>query len=172
MKRFFALALAGLLLLACTGCGGNDNPTTQQDTTPIQTTTETAAPQPQGETKRFQRKNLILEVTNVAHEETKTGLDHDTDPYDYTVYTIYPGAQITVINADMYDGVDFEDGLPHGKYYVYDSSKGLSEEIDEYIWITDDMPPLTLTPDMTHVGVEMIGILRFEMADAALAQES
>jgi len=131
-------------MLACVSCGGNDNPTTPPETTPTQTTTETAAPQPQGETKRFQRNNLILEVTNVAHEETKTGLDHDTDPYDYTVYTIYPGAQITVINADMMDGSLMEDGLSRGRYYVLDSSKGLGEEIDEYIWITDDMPPLTI----------------------------
>jgi len=41
MKRFFALVLAGLLLLVCAACGGNDNPTIPPETTPTQTTTET-----------------------------------------------------------------------------------------------------------------------------------
>jgi len=128
--------------------------------------------QRQGEIRQFQHGNLVLEITKVADVETKTTLDHGTDPYDYAVYTLYPGAQLTVINADMYDGVDFEDGLPHGKYYVYDSSKGLGEEIDEYIWITDSMPPFTITPDMTHVGVEMVGVLRFEWFGETPAQDT
>jgi len=119
-----------------------------------------------GETKRFQYNKLVLDVTNVAHSETKTGLDHGTDPYEYTVYTLYPGARLTVINADMYPGSIMEDGQPHGRYYVLDSSKIYSEEPEEYVFLTDGME-LALTPDMTHVGTEMVSILRFKWVDDA-----
>jgi len=119
-----------------------------------------------GETKRFQYNKLVLEVTNVAYSETKTGLDHGTDPYDYTVYTLYPGARLTVVNADMLDGSLTEDGQPRGRYYVLDSSKIYSELPEEYVFLTDGMK-LMLTPDMTHVGTEMVSILRFEWVDDA-----
>ena len=150
-KRKWVIAVAGLLVIAGVAA--------------LFLTAGIKQEQPKGESKRFQYKDLILEITNVASEEIRTTLDHGTDPYDYTVYTLYPGAWLSVINADMYDGSVTETGLPHGKYYVYDSSKGRGEEIDEYIWITDDMPPLELTPNMTHVGSEMLTVLRFEMYD-------
>jgi len=118
----------------------------------------------QGETKRFQYNKLVLEITNVARAETKTGMDHDTDPYEYTVYTLYPGARLTVINADMLDGSLTESGLPQGQYYIFDASKIHSEQPEEYVFLEDGME-FTITPDMTHVGIEMIGILRFLWLD-------
>jgi len=117
-----------------------------------------------GETKRFQYNKLVLEITNVAYSETKTGLDHGTDPYDYSVYTLYPGAQLNVINADMLDDSLTEDGQARGRYYAFDASRIYSEQPEEYVFLTDGMK-LALTPDVTHVGIDMVGVLRFEWVD-------
>ena len=136
MKKIFALLVAAALLLGLTACfgGTEDNPTT----------TPESPTQNQGETKRFQHGELILEISNVAHVETKTALGNGMDSYDYTVYTIYPGARLTVINADMIDGSLTESGLPRGKYYIYDASKTDNEQPEEYVYLTDDMPPFTI----------------------------
>ncbi|MCL2300197.1 MAG: M56 family metallopeptidase, partial [Firmicutes bacterium] len=118
----------------------------------------------QGETKRFQHNKLVLEITNVAGVDIKTTTDDGTEPREYPVYTLYPGAQLIVESADMYDGTDFEDGLPHAKWFVYsmlpDEEAG---EGDTYIPITDDMPPLTITPDMLSVFTEGGSVLGFTM---------
>jgi len=162
-KRTLGVLLACALigLTACFG-SGEDDPTTASE----------PPAQNQGETKRFQHGELILEISNVAHEETKTALDHGTDSYDYTIYTIYPGARLTVINADMLDGSRTENGLPRGRCYIYDASKADNEQPEEYVFLTDDMPPFTITPDMTHVGINMVGVLRFEMVAETAAPES
>ena len=118
-------------------------------------TTGTATPE-QGSVLLFQYGGLQLEITNVASASEADGLDHGTDPYSYTIYTLYPGAHLHVIQADMYDGSNTDEGMPYAKWYVCAENGG------EYIPITDNMPPLALTLDMTGVFQEFPAPLVFE----------
>jgi len=152
MKRYFSLLLCAVLCVGClalTGCGIATAP-------PTETQAPTTTAPGQGLVQAFQRGDLRLEITNVASTEERSGLDHGTDPYDYTVFTLYPGAQLRVIGADMNDGGDTEAGVPYAKWYVSAENGG------EYIPITDDMPPLTITSDMGGVFQEGPAVLVFK----------
>jgi len=162
MKKLFALLMITALLLGLTACGGNpsDNPGST-------TTNEITSTAPElGSVQAFQHGDLFLEITNVASTEKRTGWDHGTDPYQYTVFTLYPGAQLRVINADMHDSSAIEGGWdPYAKWFISSKSGG------EYISIMDGMPPVTITPDMGAVITDMIGLLVFEWFDATPAPE-
>lgn len=62
--------------------------------------------------------------------------------WKYDGYVVYPGAMVTVLDADMMD--DASDGLAHADWAV-DTSSG--ERID----IVDDMEPLEVTPDILGI---------------------
>ena len=168
MKRMFSVLLCILLLviLLCTACAKPDPGPSLNETTTTTLGATTASPQLQGETKRFQYENLILEITNVASTAMKTTTDDGTEPREYPVYTLYPGAQLIVVNADMTDGSLTESGLPRAHWYVYsDLPDKNSGEGDTYIPITDNMPPLTITPDMKSVFTGGGSVLAFAMYD-------
>ena len=160
-KKLLALLLVGVVLLAFAACG---QPADPAPSTPAPIIYD----EPRGETKLFECGGLKLEITNVAHAETKTGLDHGTDPYEYTVFTLYPGAQLHVIDADMYDGSDTEEGLPYARWFIGSSMRlGVSEDgndilTDNKIPIVNHMPYLWITPDMGTVSTEMVSLLVFE----------
>jgi len=131
MKRYFSLLLCAALCVGClalTGCGTVPNPELE---TQVPTTT---APE-RGSVQSFKFDTMWLEITNVANKEERTGLDHGETIYQYTVFTLYPGAQLRVKNAGT-------------GWYVSSQLGG------EYIPITHDMPPLTITPDMGGVFQE------------------
>ncbi|MCL1952487.1 MAG: hypothetical protein FWF60_06625 [Oscillospiraceae bacterium] len=145
MKKIISALLAALLLLALAGCGADT---------------------PAGEKKRFRTGNLSLVITNVIKVETQAlSLDFDDGTTsDIPVYTLLPGAQLIVENADMTDGAYTEDGLPRAHWFVYsDLPDEAAGQGDTYIPIVDDMPPLTITPDMKSVFTGEGSVLKFIM---------
>jgi hypothetical protein len=86
---------------------------------------------------------LILEITNVASVDTITQFENDV-PREITVYTLYPGARLSVINADTYDTINTESGLPYERWYIYLAS-------GESIPITDNMQSSEITLDMMSI---------------------
>jgi len=157
MKRFACFSLTILVLLfAAVGC--SSKPSSSSTSAPSVTGTSTTGAAQQGETKTFHYKNLSLKITNVASEGHKTAVDDEgAPPREYQSYTLYPGAQLTVIHADMNDGTYFEDGLPHANWHISAENGG------RYIPITDDMQPLLITSDMSGViDSDGGGILGFD----------
>ncbi|MCL2495303.1 MAG: hypothetical protein FWE98_06575 [Oscillospiraceae bacterium] len=147
-KLCVLLCIAVLLSLSACGMGGEPTPTTTEPTTvaPILGTTE-----------MFAYEGLRLEITNVAKAEQRKFVADDGEPHENTVYTLYPGAQMRVISAEMNDGSDHEDGLPYAKWFV--SAKRGGEDVP----IESGMSPLTITPDMYGVfGGWLFCVLAFE----------
>ena len=151
MKKIAIALIAAILLFALTGCGSG-GPDVTTPTTIIDATTAV----PLGETKIFERKGLSLEITNVASVRSDwypfDGGDDDLN--EVVTYTLYPGAQLTVLNVE-YDSwqlcvdIPWEDGRP-----------------PSYVKITRDMPPMELTPEILSVsGDSGFGILSFEWTE-------
>jgi len=151
MKKIVSALLAAVLVLAFAGCV-SDKPTI---ITP--TTTDTATTVlPQGETKVFERNDLKLEITNVASARS------EWFPFDYddgtleevVVYTLYPDAQLTILNIENDNwhfcmDIPWEDGNP-----------------PSYFRINRDMSPTALTPKILSItGESGMSILRFEWAE-------
>jgi hypothetical protein len=119
--------------------------------------------QPQtGETKRFEFGEqadhmLILEVTNVASQKTGTANDGEI-MWEYEIYELYPGATLTVINADMIEGNLTEDGQPHAEWHITDGTGNYENNTP----ITNDMEPIALTKDMRGIAGEGVYVLGFE----------
>ena len=171
MKSLFALLMSAALLLGLAACGGNaGNPTTAISTTAFDPPTtagaeNTTTAQSIGEKKRYRNGNLSLVVTNVAGVETQA-VTYDFDDgttSDILVYTLLPGARLIVECADMRDGA--------AHWFVYsnlpDEEAGQG---DTYIPIVEDMPPLTITPDMESVFTGGGSVLVFKHADGGLPQ--
>lgn len=165
IKNSFALCAILLLamvvcLSALTGCNYR-LPKPEHSESPASTTTAaetTTLAEPRGETKRFTHNDLVLDITNVLQEEKKRDVEDDgKTTREYTVYTLAPGAQVTVINADMNDGSFTDSGLPYAKWYV--SAKHGAE----YIPIVDAMQPFEITSDMAGIITEGGCPLIFQM---------
>ena len=77
---------------------------------------------------------------------------------EYSVFTCYPGAVITVLNADMDDPEYAEDQKPHPQRAI-DTASGTP------INIVDEMEPIAVTPD--YLGLynkeSSVYVLRFEV---------
>jgi hypothetical protein len=101
----------------------------------------------QGETKTYSYHNFKFEFTNVASERTETITDDGGGEWTYTVITYYPGAVMTVINADMTDPAYSEDRKAHPQWGIY-SVEGESEERLE---ITDDTNQVDIIPDVKGI---------------------
>lgn len=92
-----------------------------------------------GETKLFEYGGLKIEITNVR--EIWQDFSHDGGPelWEYPVYTVYPGATATVLEADMKEGGD---GV-----LVADWAFARNGE-DWRLDIVDGMEPLEIVPDV------------------------
>ena len=151
MKKAAVAILAAIFLLPLTGCGSGGPDATTPTTTEI-----TATALPLGETKIFERNGLELEVTNVASMRSDWyPFDHDDGTLEeVVVYTLYPGARLTVLNMEfevwnLCLDIPWEDGNP-----------------PSYVKITSDMPPMELTSEVLSVTSESgFSVLSFEWAE-------
>ena len=99
---------------------------------PMNSTSELA----NGEIKVFEKNGLFAEVTKVASSGIMKGHDDAFNLRETMVYTLYPGAQIKVIDTDT---VDTESNWSVG--FIY------SERVD----ITNDITLLEYTSDMCGI---------------------
>lgn len=107
-----------------------------------------------GETELFEYGGLKIEITNVREIWQDFSRDGGPELWEYPVYTVYPGATATVLEADMKDG---SDGV-----LVADWAFARNGE-DWRLDIVDGMEPLEIVPDV--VGVfdpeSSVYVLRF-----------
>ena len=115
----------------------------------------------------FSHEDLRLEVSGVQSVRQETMLDDGGKPHEYSVYTCYPGAAITVKNSGMLDGAYFEDGQAHAAW-------GLSYTNErERTRITEETKVVPITAELEgvyHLESSMF-ILKFEVGDPEITTE-
>lgn len=111
-------------------------------------------PAEQGETALFEYGDLKIEITNVREVGQDFSNDGGPELWEYPVYTVYPGAEATVLEADMRTGED-------GELFA-DWAFELNSE-DWRLDIVDGMEPLKITPEVAGVfdPESSVYILRF-----------
>ncbi len=130
------------LALAPVGCGQKPDPG------PAEGSGGAAASEPpQGETRTYSFGELKFEVTNVASERTETVSDDAGQPFSYTVIIYYPGARLTLIDADMSDPQYAADGKAHPQWGVLTDP----DEPSNNLRLTDDTKTLDLAPEMKGI---------------------
>ena len=124
--------------------------------------TNTLEPPQSGKAQVFERNGLKLEVTNVHSVRKETMLDHGEDPHEYSVFTCYPGATITILDAGMSDPTYAEDGKAYPQWGLYYSDE------TEKTRISDDTTPVPVTTTLEGVyNLEAsLYVLTFEFVDA------
>ena len=126
----------------------NDQATSSQSLPDTNSNSENNAPSVMGSTETFSYGNLILEISNVKDKRTESKLDDGLAQYEQTIFTCYPGATLSVINADMSDPTYTADGKPHAQWGLYDI------QTDERTDITDKSKPVALDKNMGVVNLE------------------
>ena len=105
-------------------------------------------------THQFTYNNLDVEVTNV-HETKKQTASDGFDSWEYAEYIVYPGAEVSIKNADMRLS---ENGDKYSNWAFYKKN-------DERIYIVDDKESIEITEDL--VGIydteSSVYVLQFEM---------
>lgn len=99
-------------------------------------------PAEKGETALFEYGGLKIEITNVREVGRDFSNDGGPELWEYPVYTVYPGASATVLEADMKRG---EDGV-----LFADWAFELNSE-DWRLDIVNGMDPLEITPEVVGV---------------------
>ncbi len=153
MLRAMVRLVAITMLMLLAGCNTSapaetmsssaDSSSTPSSALP-QTPSETPTPTQNGETKTFNYGGLQLEVTNVHEVRTESMNDDGGNPWEYSVFICYPGAQVTVLTADMSDPSLTEDGKPHASWGALLASGERKE-------IVDDMNSFEVTPDILGI---------------------
>lgn len=160
------ILIVTLLLQVLIGCSANVSSSSNADSSAeskssASEVTPVPAPTPsqEGTTEIFNCHELSLEVTNVHTIRKETCFD-GMETLEYDVYVVYPGATVSIINADMDDPTYNEDKLPHPQW-------GFLTAPDERLRIVDGMAPMEVTPDLVGVyNLEAsIYVLQFEMFD-------
>ena len=124
--------------------------------------TKTPEPPQSGTTQVFERNGLKLEVTNVHSVRKETMLDHGEFPHEYSVFTCYPGATITILDAGTSDPAYTEDGKAHPQWGLYYSDE------TEKTRISDGTAsiPVTSTLEGVYNLEASLYVLTFEFVDA------
>ncbi len=115
----------------------------------------------QGTTETFTRAGLVLEVSGVSSQYTVDRLSEGIEPYVETVYVCYPGAKLTIVDADMSDPAYTEDQKPHPQWGIYDV------ETDQRTKLTEDLGEIALdhATDFVYHLESSVGVLRFEFIE-------
>lgn len=152
---FCAVFLFVLILPLLSGCADAEDVPPELKQPKSEIVPSQTAPLQKGETQIFEYGELSLEVSNVREIKQASLLDEE-EIWEYDLYIVYPGAMVTILNADMMD--DAEDGLPHADWAIMTSTY---EGID----ILDDMEPLEVTQGILGVydPESSILILGFEL---------
>jgi len=94
---------------------------------------------------------LSVQVTNVIKTETRVLPAEDN--FEYTVYTVLPGAEIEVLHAAVEDTVELG---PLGIWKVYSKDGTLQ-------YLESGMPNIPITENINGIGAESVCILVFEL---------
>ncbi len=138
-----AIIITSLLATSCNNTQ-EENPgsyTPEEESPPISDTDI-----PEGETRRYSYHNLEIELTNVRSQRTETVADDGGNKWEYTVIIYYPGAKLTVINADMSDAAYSADEKAHPQWGIQ-----VDSDTNDRIDIIDDMNQLDITSDMKGI---------------------
>ena len=114
----------------------------------------TSPEQPEGETMLFEYGNLKLEITHVR--EVRKDVCGGPEPWEYSVYRVYPGAAATVLEADM---LESDGGPASPKWFFY------LEPENRRLDVVDGMEPVELTPEVMGMvdGDGGAWLIRFEI---------
>lgn len=125
-------------------------------------------PAKRGTVETFTYNNLKLQISNVHSVRTETYFEDPLDPISYQwdcmIYTYYPGAKCTVLQADM---LQQDDGTTHSRWAVQDNRiryQDYGDARDHWRYITDDTDFVII-----EKGVE--GIFHIESMNAVLKFE-
>lgn len=113
------------------------------------------AERPAGETALFEYGGLKMEISHVREVRRDVSGDGGPEPWEYPVYTVYPGAAATVLEAGMEkDG----GGAPRPTWFFYLDG-------DRRLDVVDGMEPVELTPETLGMvdGDGGAWLLRFEI---------
>lgn len=110
--------------------------------------------QPEGETVLFEYGGLKMEITHVREVGQDFCNDGGPELWEYPVYTVYPGAAATVLEADMVE--DGSKAVPRWFFYL---------DGDRRLDVVDGMEPVELTPEVTGMvdGDAGAWLVRFEV---------
>ena len=164
MKHFPFFVITFMFLLLIVGCHDVNNSDSYDTNTPNinsgapSTNSESS---PQGTTETFTYGNFSVEISNVCAIRTDTGVLDNGEPYEFPVYICYPGATLSVVNADMSDPTYAEDHKAHPQWGLYDF------ETDGKIRLTDETEPIVLdgTTDLIFSLESSVGVLVFEFTE-------
>ena len=95
--------------------------------------------QSKGETELFEYGGLKIEISNVREVGRDFSNDGGPELWEYPVYTVYPGAAATVLEADM---LQQPGGAPLPRWFFY------LEPGDRRLDVADGMEPVALTPEV------------------------
>lgn len=125
-------------------------------------------PVERGTVETFTYQNLKLQISNIHSVRTETYMDPIDSSYqwDCVIYTYYPGAELTILNADVLDSGEearsqWKIELENVEGYPYLAGANLP--------IKEKMPPLMIRKNMTGVYhyESMIKVLQFELYEEA-----
>lgn len=164
MKKTFCIAFSVMFILLLIGCSvalDDTQPNQSQESSEAQPGLENEEPVAVGMTETFTRGELSLEVSHVKSVRTENKLLEGTEPFEETVFTCYPGATLTIINADMSDPAYAEDHQAHPQWGLYDI------ETDTRTRLTDETEPILLdeTTDAVFNLEASVFVLRFEFTE-------
>ena len=113
-----------------------------------------------GKTETLIYQGLELEVTNVRNIASEKMVDSGGSHWDYKVFTCYPGANISVINAGMNDGRFTDSGTPYPNWAIDILNNKPTR-------IVDGLKSFQVTPDT--IGIynleSSLYVLKFEMVN-------
>ena len=140
-RKWIGMALAVMMLLGLSvPAFGSDEPKT-------------------GEARIFEYGDLKVEVSNVKEVRQGSSTLDTTETWKYDIYVVFPGAAVTIINADT--EIDGESGSPHAEWAFYLSN-------DSRIDILDSTEPLKITQDILGIYNQesSVYVLGFELYNA------
>ena len=111
---------------------------------------------PEGKTELFTHGDLKVEISGVREVGRDVCDDGGPEPWEYPVYTVYPGAAATVLEPDMLRRPG-GDPLPQWFFYL--------EPGDRRLDVTEGMEPVELTPETVGMvdGDGGAWLVRFEI---------
>lgn len=164
MKRVFCTVSLIMFISILTGCSvalEDSQPSQSQESSAAQFSQESEEAATVGTTETFTQGELILEVSQVKSVRTENKLLEGIEPFEETIFTCYPGATLTIINADMSDPAYAEDHQAHPQWGLYDI------ETDTRTKLTDETEPILLdeTTDAVFNLEASVFVLRFEFSE-------
>ena len=97
------------------------------------------------ETRSFTRRGFRIEVTGVLSVRRMSMLAEGVELHEYIALSCVPGAEITILDADMSDPAYSYDKKAHPNWGLYYTGE------TERTCITDETKTVTVTPELEGV---------------------